>query len=60
MPPADLDAYIDAAARLLGLSLEPAWRLAVRANLEAVLRLAALADSFPLSDEAEPAAVFRA
>jgi hypothetical protein len=53
-----LDEYIDATARLLDLPLEPAWRPAVRANLEVTLRLGALVDGFELPDEAEPAPVF--
>ena len=44
-----------------GLSeIEPEWKAAVRANLEATLKHAALIDQFPLPDEAEPAPVFRA
>jgi hypothetical protein len=55
-----LDAYIDAAARALGVPIEPAWKPAVRANLEVTLRLAALVTEFALPDEAEPAPVFEA
>lgn len=55
-----LDAYIDAAARALGVPIEPAWKPAVRANLEMTLRLAALVTEFALPDEAEPAPVFEA
>ena len=55
-----LDAYIDAAARALGVPIEPAWKPAVRANLEITLRLAALVTEFALPDEAEPAPVFEA
>jgi 1-carboxybiuret hydrolase subunit AtzG-like protein len=50
--------FIDAAARVLGLAIEPAWKPAVAANLEATLRLAALFVDFPLPDEAEPAPIF--
>jgi len=39
--PPDLDAYCDAAAALLGLTIEPAWRAPVLANLR-VLREAGL------------------
>ena len=60
MPTSDLDALIEAAAQALRLPVEPAWRPAVRFNLEVTLRLAALFDEFPLPDDAEPAAVFRA
>jgi Protein of unknown function (DUF4089) len=55
-----LDDYIDAAAKALGLTIEEAWRPAVRANLEVSLRLARMVDEFPLPDEAEPANVFAA
>ena len=56
---AQLD-FIDAAARALELSIEPAWKGAVEANLAATLRLAASFMEFPLPDEAEPAPIFRA
>ena len=55
-----LDAYIEAAAKALGLRIEDAWRPAVRANLDVSLRLARLVDEFPLPDETEPASVFTA
>ena len=55
-----LDALVDASALALGLPLEPAWRPAVRSNLDATLRLAALFMDFPLPDDAEPAPVFAA
>jgi len=58
--PDSLDDYIDAAARALAVPIEPAWKPAVRANLELTLRLAALVAEFPLPDEAEPAPVFEA
>ena len=61
MPKPDhLDAYIDAAAQALGLAIEPAWKPAVRANLEVTLALAAIVAEKELPDEAEPAPVFRA
>lgn len=55
-----LDSYIDAVATALALSVEEAWRPAVRANLEVSLRLAKLVDEFPLPDETEPASIFSA
>ncbi len=55
-----LDDYIDAVAQVLMLTVEAAWRPAVRANLDVTLRLARLVDEFPLPDEAEPAGVFGA
>jgi hypothetical protein len=58
--PDQLDAYIDAAAQALGIPVEPAWKGAVRANLEVTFRLAALVDGKELADDAEPAPVFKA
>ncbi|HEY3794403.1 MAG TPA: DUF4089 domain-containing protein [Bradyrhizobium sp.] len=55
-----LDDYIDAAARMLALPVQDAWRPAVRANLEVSLRLARLVEEFPLPDETESASVFTA
>jgi 1-carboxybiuret hydrolase subunit AtzG-like protein len=55
-----LDDYIDAVSKALSLPIEPAWKPAVRANLEVSLRIARLVDEFALSDEAEPASVFAA
>lgn len=55
-----LDTYIDAAAEALALPVEPAWRPAVKANLQVTLRLAAVVAQFELPDEAEPAPVFEA
>ncbi len=55
-----LDDYIDAVSTALGLSIEEAWRPAVKANLEVSLRLARTVDEFPLPDETEPASVFTA
>ena len=56
----DLDAFIASAAPILGLTIEPGWRDAIRANLAVTLRMAALVGAFPLPDEAEPASVFAA
>jgi len=56
----DLDDYIDAVSKALGLSIDEAWKPAVRANLEVSLRIARLVDEFPLPDETEPASVFAA
>ena len=60
-PPSDpLDAFIEGAARLLALPVEPQWLAAIKANLEVNLRLGALVAEFALPDEAEPAPVFTA
>jgi hypothetical protein len=60
MTDADLEAFMDASAALLGLEIEPAWRDAVRANLAMTFRLGRLVGEFELPDEAEPAPVFTA
>lgn len=56
----DLDTAIAAAAKMLALTIEPAWLPSVRANLEVSLRLARVVDEFPLPDDHEPASTFRA
>jgi hypothetical protein len=59
--PADpLDTMIDASARALALPLDPAWKPAVKTNLDVTLRMAAGFADFPLPDDAEPAPVFSA
>lgn len=60
MTDAILDAFIDASAMLLGLTIQPEWRDPVRANLAVSLKMGALVMDFPLSDDAEPAPVFTA
>ncbi len=55
-----LDLYIDAVSAALALPIDPAWRGAVRANLDVSLKLARMVDEFPLPDETEPACVFAA
>jgi hypothetical protein len=54
------DDFIEAAAETLGIPLDPAWKPAIRANLEVTLKLARLVDEFPLPDDAEPAPVYKA
>jgi Protein of unknown function (DUF4089) len=53
-----LDGFIEAAARMLALPIEPPWLAAIKANLEVNLRLAAFVAEFSLPDETEPAPVF--
>jgi 1-carboxybiuret hydrolase subunit AtzG-like len=53
-----LDDFIDAAGRTLALPVEPAWKPAIKFNLEVTLRIAAAFAEFPLPDDAEPAPVF--
>ena len=55
-----LDSFVDAAAHALDLKIEPAWKGAIKINLEVTLALAALFADFPLPDDAEPAPVFSA
>ncbi len=56
--PDGLDAYIDAVAAALALPVDPAWKPAVRANLEVTLKLARLVEEFALPDEIEPAEIY--
>jgi hypothetical protein len=55
----DAEAYVDAAAALIGLPIDPAHRPGVVVNIERIAQMAALVMAFPLPDEAEPAPVFR-
>ena len=55
-----LDALVDAAASALALPVDPAWKPAIKANLQVTLRLGALVAEFELPDESEPAPVFEA
>jgi hypothetical protein len=60
LPSDPLDSFVDAAAQVLDLPLDPAWRGAVKANLSVILSQAALFADFSLPDDAEPAPVFTA
>jgi hypothetical protein len=55
-----IEATVEAAAPLLGIEIDPDWKQAVAANLKATSDAARLVLDFPLDDELEPAAVFRA
>ena len=55
---ASLDRFIDAAAQALALPIEPAWKPAIKFNLDVTLRMAASFAEFALPDDAEPAPVF--
>jgi hypothetical protein len=55
-----LNDLIDAMARMLALPLDPAWKPAVRANLEVTFKQAALFAEFELPDDAEPVSIFKA
>ena len=57
--PVDPEAYVDAAAALIDLPIDPAHRPGVVVNLERIAQMAALVMEFALPEEAEPAPVFR-
>ena len=57
--PFDAEAFVDAAAALIGLPIDPAHRPGVVLNMERIAQMAALVMEFPLPDEIEPAPVFR-
>ena len=57
--PLDAAAYVDAAAALLELPLDPAHRPGVILNMQRIAEMAALVISFALPDDVEPAPVFR-
>jgi hypothetical protein len=60
-PKADsVAAMVDANAKALGLNIKPAWRRGVIFNLGLIMRIAAVVDAFPLSDDAETAPIYRA
>jgi len=58
--PFDAESHVDAAAALIGLPLDPSHRPGVILNIERIAEMAALVMAFPLSEETEPAPVFRA
>jgi hypothetical protein len=54
------DAYIETSAEALKLTLDPAWKETVRANVDTIFKMAAVVEAFELPDDAEPAPVFEA
>ena len=54
----DARAYVEAAAQLVGLSLDPAYLPGVILNVERIAQMAGLVMDFPLPDDTEPASVF--
>jgi hypothetical protein len=56
----DLDAFIASGTRLLGLTIRPEWREAIRLHLSISLEHARTVAEFPLPDETDPAPVFSA
>jgi hypothetical protein len=57
---AELEAWLDACATLLGISVASEWRDTVRQHLCITRDMAQLVMDFPLPDDADPAHVFRA
>jgi hypothetical protein len=57
--PFDIETYVDAAAALIELPLDPAHRPGVILNMQRIAEMAALVMAFPLPDDTEPAPVFR-
>jgi hypothetical protein len=58
--PDDLDAFSASGARLLGLTIRPEWRQAIRMHLVISLGHARIVAEFPLPEETDPAPVFLA
>jgi hypothetical protein len=56
----ELDAWLDANAALLDITVAPEWRDAVRLHLRITREMAQRVMEFPLPDETDPAPVFRA
>lgn len=56
----ELDAWLDASAALLDITVAPEWRDGVRLHLGITRDMARRLLDFPLPDDAEPAPVFRA
>ncbi len=59
-PPFDVEACIDAAAPMLGLTISPAQRPGVALHLATTMRIASVFMDVELSDDAEPAPVYEA
>jgi hypothetical protein len=55
-----LDSLIEIAAEALKIPLDDTWKPAVRTNLQIILQHAERVGAFRLSDDAEPAPVFKA
>jgi hypothetical protein len=55
-----LTELVAASAKELALPIDAAWRASVKLNLKLLFEHAALVDALSLSDEVEPAPVFRA
>ena len=57
--PDDIDAWLDANAALLGLTIEPEWRGSIKLHLRITRDLARRVLDFSIADETDPAPVFR-
>lgn len=55
----DAAAYVENAAALIGIDIDPAYKPGVIANLQAAAAVASAFLSFPLADEDEAGPVFR-
>jgi len=60
MTDAELDAWINAGTALLGITIQPEWRAAIRLHLTITLGHAGTILAFELPDDADPAPVFHA
>jgi len=58
-PKFDAAAWIDQAAPLMGVSIDPAWQTGVAANLQRMAELAALVMAEDLGDHEDAAPVYR-
>jgi hypothetical protein len=58
--PDAIGTLVAADAQALALPMDPSWHAGVTLNLQLLLKHAALIDEFSLTDDAEPAPVFRA
>jgi hypothetical protein len=55
----DAEAYLEAAAAAMGLTIAPEWRPAVLDNLMRSRQIAQAVLDFPLPDTVEPASAFK-
>jgi hypothetical protein len=59
-PNDELEAWLDASAALLDITIAPEWRDGVLMHLRITREIARPLLDYPLADDAEPAPVFRA
>lgn len=57
--PFNADEVIDAMAPILQLGIDPEFRDGIKENLKVAAKMAILVETVKLSDEAEPAPVYR-